>query len=66
MKIRTNPARNGEHFKDDLLRKGFVPVRFGVPSPVGRVVKGAIVATTYAGKHAWWLLGRVYVRKNNK
>jgi len=33
-------------------------------SSVGRVVKGAIVATTYAGKRAWWLLGRLYAKKD--
>ena len=66
MKIRRNQARDGEAYKELLKKKGFVPVRFGVPSPVGRVVKGTLVMCSYAGKKAWWLLRRIYIKKEDK
>lgn len=63
LKIRRDKAKSGDTYRQQLMERGFKPVRFGVPSPVGRVVKGTLVATTLAGKRAWWLLGRLYAKR---
>lgn len=63
LKIRRDPAKDGDSYHKQLLDRGFHPIRFGVPSPVGKVVKGTLVATQKAGRRAWWLLGRLYVKR---